>query len=645
MAAARPPIVIGIDLEPDARLVTSAADPVGVARVLDEMRGVRSTLAELLDDAPRFTWFLRMDPQIERAYGSADALARQFDDELAAHEGAGDELGVHPHSWRWRDGGWVSDQADPTWVQHCADVGLETYEARFGRPCRAYRHGDRFMSTSLAQHLDRTGVRVDLSIEPGLAVQARLGDEPATGALPDTSDVPFHAYRPDDTDFRMPDRAKRDGLALVPLTPGVDVVLGPTDDALPSGAATTLVLWLRPDRFRDRLDRRLRSPSCSHLAFMVRSDVVRLPEHWAAVQLNLHEVARRLGPDHAWCTASEAADTALEIADAPGAELDTATAARWLHGTDDVGWREQIAVGAAPAPSVPATTARTSPRGPWISAVLSLRHRGEDARAAASVAHQTEPPAELIVVDAGERDGTVDTIAGLAAPFPIRVAARAASDVPRGELAAFIDADDVWHPRHLEILGPPFVLDLDLDLSCPFPDVEHLDRDGHLVARGVLDVGAEPSAVPALPSASVVRRSALHGGRPLRFETRAVTARGTTVGAATHARAGAGRVRFAEQVGASADDDQRAAGAALAEWLFQTTLDDYVREVSTADWAAAERSLDALECLARLRGERGSLRWRMAVVRSPRRFRRLVAINASLPEVLRPTRNPVLRLR
>lgn len=640
MAAARPPIVIGIDAEPDERLVTAAMPLDGFEQMLDEIRGVRAGLTEILGTPPRFTWFVRMDPQIERAYGAAGALVDRFADALREHEAVGDEVGVHPHSWRWRDG-WVSDQADAAWVQHCADVALESYRERFGRTCRAYRHGDRFMSTALAEHLDGRGVHVDLSIEPGLARRARLGAEPATGELPDTTGVPFSAYRPSAHDFRVADRSRRGGLVLLPLTPGVDVTVA--DEPRPTGRVDTLFPWLRPDRFRDRLDRRLGSPSCSHLAFMVRSDIVGLPEEWAALQLNLHEVARRLGPDHAWCTASEAAETALEIADAAVADLDPGTADRWRHGAADVGWREQVPVGVQPVPSAPAGPARTSTRGPWISAVLSLRDGGDALAAAASVAQQTEPPAELVVVGAGARD--VDTISGTVAPFPIRIASGPAIDLARGEVAAFIDADDVWHPRHLEILGPSFVRDLELDLACPLPDVEHLERDGHLIARGVLDVEATASVVSALPSASVVRSAALRGGHPLRFEARSITSRATTVAAAARARATAARVRFAEEVGASAPGGRLAAASDLAEWLFQTTLDDYVREVSATDWTAAERSLDALERLARLRGGHRALRWRMAAVRSPRRFRRLLAINASLPRPLRFTRNPVLRLR
>jgi glycosyltransferase involved in cell wall biosynthesis len=86
-------------------------------------------------------------------------------------------------------------------------------------------------------------------------------------------------------------------------------------------------------------------------------------------------------------------------------------------------------------------------------------------RAVASVARQSLLPAELIVVDDGSGDGTLEHLRSLAsrhAPGWMRVIAlpanRGAADARNAgwesatqPYLAFLDADDAWHPRKIEI--------------------------------------------------------------------------------------------------------------------------------------------------------------------------------------------------
>ena len=86
-------------------------------------------------------------------------------------------------------------------------------------------------------------------------------------------------------------------------------------------------------------------------------------------------------------------------------------------------------------------------------------------RAVASVAAQSHLPAELILVDDASRDGTLERLRALAArhaPGWIRVVAlpenRGAADARNAgwEIAtqpyvAFLDSDDAWHPRKIEL--------------------------------------------------------------------------------------------------------------------------------------------------------------------------------------------------
>jgi glycosyltransferase involved in cell wall biosynthesis len=86
-------------------------------------------------------------------------------------------------------------------------------------------------------------------------------------------------------------------------------------------------------------------------------------------------------------------------------------------------------------------------------------------RAIESVAGQTLRPAEVILVDDASGDGTASRLQALAARYGspwIRVIALQSNVGPAGarnagwaaaggELLAFLDADDAWHPRKLEI--------------------------------------------------------------------------------------------------------------------------------------------------------------------------------------------------
>jgi glycosyltransferase involved in cell wall biosynthesis len=78
-----------------------------------------------------------------------------------------------------------------------------------------------------------------------------------------------------------------------------------------------------------------------------------------------------------------------------------------------------------------------------------------------SVARQTCPPLEVIVVDDCSSDGTVEALNVARFPFPLTVVSLATNQGPaaarnagilkaRGRYIAFLDSDDVWLPEKLE---------------------------------------------------------------------------------------------------------------------------------------------------------------------------------------------------
>jgi glycosyltransferase involved in cell wall biosynthesis len=96
---------------------------------------------------------------------------------------------------------------------------------------------------------------------------------------------------------------------------------------------------------------------------------------------------------------------------------------------------------------------------PTVSALIPTYNAGHlVVRAIESVLAQSSPASEIVVVDDGSTDDTAERVAAfgesvryVAQPNAGASAARNLGIASsRGEFVAFLDADDVWHPRKLE---------------------------------------------------------------------------------------------------------------------------------------------------------------------------------------------------
>jgi hypothetical protein len=212
-----------IDVEPEAREIDSAVagDWAGVEETVLFFNELRLCLEQATGSTARFCWFFRMDPQIEHAYGDACWAADRYRAAINTFESAGDELGLHTHPWRWDAPlrKWIIDQADQSWVSRCVRSSFEAYRRAFGRDCRTFRFGDRWMNNETMELLESLGVKFDLTIEPGRNRSPVL-QELHTGSLPDYTAAPTWPYRPARQDFRKQGgKAARD-LWVIPISTG-----------------------------------------------------------------------------------------------------------------------------------------------------------------------------------------------------------------------------------------------------------------------------------------------------------------------------------------------------------------------------------------------------------------------------------------
>jgi hypothetical protein len=276
------PVVLCVDVEPDLRVV-DRRDPQpwrGFERFAERMPALRDRIAAIAEAAPVITWFLRMDPQVAETWGSATWVADAYGDVLAELVGHGDELGLHTHTWRWdeRAGTWFADYEDQAWADECLSMGLEAFRSTFGRSCPAHRGGDHFLCGSMLARLEREGVPVDLTIEPGWPPVGPPGGEPAVGKLPDYRAVPVRPYRSTPALFPAPSNGAG-GPLLVPLFS-------------PPALRRRHRLPLPPDsrHFVSRLAFEMLRETPPVLALVLRSDAAL--DCWDVVTANLEHLAR-----------------------------------------------------------------------------------------------------------------------------------------------------------------------------------------------------------------------------------------------------------------------------------------------------------------------------------------------------------------
>ena len=289
------PAFLGIDVEPTGfQIATGSASHWGgyaAAQVFAE--SLRDALARGTGAAPRFGWYLRMDPQIEQVFGRADAVADAVSSHVASARDRGDYFGVHMHPLRWSDlhAGWVHDFRDGYWLRECTHGALDAFERWNGAPTELFRAGAGFLNEDVVDVLEERGVRLEVSFEPmhgwkqrSATVGSGVDSTPIVGAYLDCRRAPTSPYRPSRGDFRRRGGAQPRSLCLVPMSSGPYAIAKPDwwsrskrlvrryCRPLHRHIYSPLDPWPNPRYFWDLVAHRLATMPRPYLSLAIRTD-------------------------------------------------------------------------------------------------------------------------------------------------------------------------------------------------------------------------------------------------------------------------------------------------------------------------------------------------------------------------------------
>ena len=205
------PIAMVVDVDPDWRSAGQSSGAYSGEMKWDGLRrGVPlliDSLAELRDangSPVRFTWLLRSDEQMASTYGDPAYIADEFGDFWRGRMEAGDEIGWHPHTWRYseQERVWYQEHSDEDWVRRCLKEGFMALARRF--PIQAAKAGWTYHDNQTMRAFAELGVKVDLSALPGMSHRGSVpGTRHPLGEY-DWSRTPQEPYHPRPEDYQVP---------------------------------------------------------------------------------------------------------------------------------------------------------------------------------------------------------------------------------------------------------------------------------------------------------------------------------------------------------------------------------------------------------------------------------------------------------
>ncbi len=218
-------VLIGCDCDPDTPARGGASydsrQPLrwrGISDGLAHFGEVRRGLArELPQSLVKVTWCVRADQQIRELHGSYAWAYTAFETTWRQLSDQGDEIGWHPHVWRWSEDAsvWYQEAEDESWSSGWLPDAHEALSEAVGHPVRVARTGWEYHSNASMRIFADLGLTLDFSAVPGRRTPGfRVADSDHIHEFEDWSLSPEHPYRPSAADYRRPARPGEEQLDI-----------------------------------------------------------------------------------------------------------------------------------------------------------------------------------------------------------------------------------------------------------------------------------------------------------------------------------------------------------------------------------------------------------------------------------------------
>jgi len=208
------PIVVAVDVDPDWRIPGASGTPYrgeldwvglfkGVPQMVQSVRGLIDSQGRHV----RFTWLLRSDDQIGSILGDPAFLADRFAEFWRERLAQGDEIGWHPHTWRFseRERVWYQEQKDVDWVRECFRDGHRALSRHF--QIRTAKPGWMYHDNFTMRVFDELGIEADLAAMPGAGYAGKVPGTDLPLWVYDWLEAPQEPYYPSRSNYKRPGAA------------------------------------------------------------------------------------------------------------------------------------------------------------------------------------------------------------------------------------------------------------------------------------------------------------------------------------------------------------------------------------------------------------------------------------------------------
>ena len=189
---------------------------------IPKIKEICNSVKDRESEGAKITWFIRSDEQMKIIFDDYVYPLKKFRNLWKELEHQGDEVGWHPHLWRWgkQNKCWYQEVSDNKWINHCLENGHKKL-LKFAKNLTSVRMGWSFHNNLTMKKINDLGLTVDLSASPGLKHEGSP-DERGSHFLNeyDWTTTPQKPYFPSEKDYRRPPKNKEQSLKIleIPIT-------------------------------------------------------------------------------------------------------------------------------------------------------------------------------------------------------------------------------------------------------------------------------------------------------------------------------------------------------------------------------------------------------------------------------------------